>query len=308
MTTQFSSHTTSLSENFFPVAVVGLGPMGLALARRLAQTGWPTHAWNRTPGRGKPLVDDGGKVHTSLEDAINAAPVVLICLADYAATRAVLASVDAKSLLAGRTLVQLSTGRPSEARALATWAREAGAAYIDGAILVTPSQIGTTESALLVSGERAAFDRAKSVLTTLADQVDYVAEDSGAAAALDLAFLSHFLGGLLGFYHGARIMESEGLPVARLGAMLENVAPALGTIYAHDAGRIAEDRFTGAESTLQTCATVMALIRAQGEEQGLDNRFARFASSLLEDGLKAGWGTEDAAAVMKVLRGVSTQT
>jgi hypothetical protein len=42
-------------------------------------------------------------------------------------------------------------------------------------------------------------------------------EAIGAASAWDLAVLSHFFGGLLGFYHGARIFESEGIRVDDLG-------------------------------------------------------------------------------------------
>jgi hypothetical protein len=38
----------------------------------------------------------------------------------------------------------------------------------------------------------------------------------GSASALDLAFLSHFFDGLLGFHHGAQILEAKGLSVVVL--------------------------------------------------------------------------------------------
>ncbi|HEX2099531.1 MAG TPA: NAD(P)-binding domain-containing protein [Candidatus Synoicihabitans sp.] len=284
------------------VAFLGLGPMGTALARCAASAGYSTVGWNRSPIKSEFLDAAGVQRATSAEEAIERAQVVIVCVAHYSASRAILEQPGVRSALRGRILIQLSTGRPSEARALARWAEQAGARYIDGAILVTPSQIGTPEAAMLLAGNPSAFAEAQSILRALAPNLDWVGTDAGAAAALDLAFLSHFFGGLLGFYHGARILEAEGLPVARLGQMIEQVAPALGTIVAHDANRISSEQYLGSESTLQTCANALNLIHAHAEEVQLDKRFAHFAYSLFSDGVARGYGAEDAAALMKVLR------
>lgn len=86
------------------------------------------------------------------------------------------------------------------------------------------------------------------MLQLVSAQLEYVSEYTGAAAALDLAFLFHFFGGLLGFYHGARIMEAENLPVTQLGEMIQVVAPALGAIVNADAQRIAGNTYEAPES------------------------------------------------------------
>ena len=119
-----------------------------------------------------------------------------------------------------------------------------------------------------------------------------------------MAFLSYFFGGLLGFYHGVRIMEVEGLDVTRLGAMVGQVAGALGKIVQADAENLARNNLDAPESTLQNSATVMDLIRRHAREAGLDPRFPEFGSAWFREGLAAGFGKRDTASMVEVLRGV----
>jgi 3-hydroxyisobutyrate dehydrogenase len=74
------------------VAVLGLGAMGHPIACRLAETGHPVRAWNRTPGRvqpGHPGITSAG----SAQEAISGAAFVLLVLADDAALEQVLAGL-----------------------------------------------------------------------------------------------------------------------------------------------------------------------------------------------------------------------
>jgi hypothetical protein len=90
--------------------------------------------------------------------------------------------------------------------------------------------------------------------------LNYLGKNVGAASALDLAFLSHFFGGLLGFYHGVRILEAEGMPVTLLGSMIAEVAPALGEIIKHDANVIASENYGQPESSLKNSAKQLSTL------------------------------------------------
>jgi 3-hydroxyisobutyrate dehydrogenase-like beta-hydroxyacid dehydrogenase len=284
------------------VSVIGLGPMGSALARALLRGSYRVTVWNRTRRNTEPLVRDGASEARSARDALVASPIPIACVADYAAARSILNATSSTPDLSGHTLVQLSTGSPKEARESESWARERGIDYIDGAILVAPSQIGTPESAILASGSRTAFQRTDSTLKSVAPNLTYLGEEVGSAAALDLAFLSHFFGGLLGFYHGARILEAERMPVTALGSMIAAVAPALGQIIDHDAGVIQADRYENPESTLKNSATVVELLVRHARDARINADFPEFASALFRKGMAAGYGREDVAALMKALR------
>lgn len=283
------------------VSVLGLGPMGLALAQAMLGGRRDITVWNRTASKAEALSTSGGgafEVAASAPAAVAAAPVVIACVTDYSATFASLEGAD----LDGKVLVQLATGTPREAREAAGWASRRGAHYLDGAILAVPSQMGQPESTILVSGSATALEKSEAMLRDTAGTVAFVGENVGAASALDLAFLSHLFGGLIGFYHGARICESEGLPVGDLGKMLAGAAPAIGGMVGHDAERIQAEHYAQPQSSLETCARGIDLLVRHAREARLDGDVPVATAALFERGRRAGLGDESPAALIKVLR------
>jgi len=134
------------------VSLIGLGPMGIALARALRPK-FTLTLWNRTAERAKPLLNQGTLLAPDARAAVEASPVVLVCVADYAASRAILAQPGVSEALRGKVLVQLSTGTPQDARE--AWAAADGHAYLDGALLATPGQIGRPDTPLFISARNA---------------------------------------------------------------------------------------------------------------------------------------------------------
>lgn len=297
-----STHTTDEVTVSTDVSLIGIGPMGAALARTLLAEGKRVTVFNRTAEKAKALEKEGAVVGESVEAAIMASTLVVVCLADYATARRLLEPAATRENFERRVIVHLSTGTPREAREMQAWVESLGARYLDGAILVTPSQVGTDEASMLVGGNVDVFREAEPVLKIFAPLVEHVGEDVGAAAALDLAFLSYFFGGLLGFYHGARIMESENLPVTALGDMIGAVAGPLGKIVQQDAGRIARADLDAPESSLQNSATVVELMLQHAGEKRLDTRFPKFAAGWFREGVAVGFGKRDVAALVELLR------
>ncbi|PCC68425.1 3-hydroxyisobutyrate dehydrogenase [Nannocystis exedens] len=291
------SHSTT-----HEAALLGLGAMGVALARAAASRGRRLTVWNRTSAKAAPLAAAGVPVAASVAAAVAASPVVIVCVTDYPATRALLEAVE----LGGKTLVQLSTGTPQEARELAAWAEARGARYLDGAILAVPSQIGGPNAHIMTSGSREALAAAEGVLGDMA-AIQFVGEGPGAAAALDLGVLSTLFGALLGFYHGARLMESEQLGVDGLGGLLSAIAPTLGEMIRIDGEAIHHGRYEAPEASLEICWRSMDLLGRHAREAGIDASFPGFAAAMFHRGLAAGLGHEAPAAMIKVLRAASAQ-
>ncbi|WAS96769.1 NAD(P)-binding domain-containing protein [Nannocystis punicea] len=283
-------------------SLLGLGAMGAALARAAATKGRRLTVWNRTSAKAAPLVAAGVTVAASVAAAVAASPVVIVCVTDYAATRALLEA----ALLAGKTVVQLSTGTPQEARELAAWATARGARYLDGAILAVPSQVGGPHANLMTSGSREAFAAAEGVLAEMG-AVRFVGEPPGAAAALDLAVLSSLFGALLGFYHGARLIEAEQMGVDGLGELMAATAPAIGEMIRIDAESIHHGRYEAPEASLEICWRSMDLLGRHAREAAIDGSFPGFAAEMFQRGITAGFGDEAPAAMIKVLRAASAQ-
>lgn len=283
------------------VTVIGLGPMGGALARVLLERKYDLTVWNRTAARAEPYQRAGARVAEHVLDAVRASPVTIVCVADYPIARALLGASE-QAALAGKTLVQLSTGSPREAREHEDWAVRHDIAYLDGAILAVPSQMGSPQSTILVSGAETTYAGVAPLLHDLAGAVTYLGRAVGSASTLDLAVLSHLYGALLGFYHGVRVCEREGIAVETLGALLHGIAPALGEMVKHEADIVRDGSFGTPESSLENSARVLAMMVREADAAGLDASFPRFASRLFERAMAAGFGGEALASIVKVLR------
>ena len=66
-------------------AFLGLGAMGLPMARNLLRKGFPLRVWNRSRDKALPLTEDGATVAVTPREAAAGADVVCTMLADPAA-------------------------------------------------------------------------------------------------------------------------------------------------------------------------------------------------------------------------------
>ncbi len=284
------------------VSVIGLGAMGSALVRALLSDGHRVTVWNRTSAKAEALVKEGAVLAPSAALAVGASPIVLICVEDYKVTRAILEAEEVAPFLSGRVLVELSTGTPQDARDAEAWARKRGLEYLDGAIMASPSQIARPDTSIFASGAETAFERSKPVLKTLAGNLIYLGESVGAASTWDLATLSCLFGAMLGFFHGARIFESEGLRVRDFGSMIADISPALGEMMKHTGEVIERETYKEVESSVKTCTVAFELFVKQAQETGINSEFPTFGLGLFRKAMAAGYGEEEVAAVIKVLR------
>lgn len=284
------------------VSVIGLGAMGSALARALLGDEHRVTVWNRTSSKAESLVRNGAALAPDLASAVVASPVVLVCVDNYDVTRAILSVMDVRRGLSGRVLVQLSTGTPQEARDGERRARDSAAAYLDGAILAYPDQIGTPEAALFVAGPETTFRRCEPLLHSLAGGLTHVGEQIGAASALDCAVLSFVFGALLGTLHGTRICEVEGLHVDEFGSMVAELVPVIGREVKQLSERIHAGHYDGSQAALLTYAAAAVRLVQQARDSGINPEFPAFSSAILHKGVNAGFGSEDLAALIKVLR------
>ncbi|WP_079152040.1 NAD(P)-dependent oxidoreductase [Streptomyces sp. RTd22] len=192
--------------NTAAVTVIGLGEMGRALADALITSGHPTTVWNRSATKADDLVARGAVRAATVEEAVLASPLTLVCLLDYDVTDAILR--PAADALRGRTLVNLTNGTPTQARETEAWAVGHGAAYLDGGIMAIPSTVATSQAFVLYSGQKAHFDAHKETLEALG-AAKYLGADPGIAALYDLALLSAMNVMFDGFFHSVAMATSH---------------------------------------------------------------------------------------------------
>jgi len=72
------------------IAFIGIGLMGLPMAKRLCEAGLQPHVWNRTRAKAEPLAALGAKVHDTLAQAVRDADIVVTMLEDGKVVESVL--------------------------------------------------------------------------------------------------------------------------------------------------------------------------------------------------------------------------
>ncbi|THV30930.1 NAD(P)-dependent oxidoreductase [Glycomyces paridis] len=200
------------------VTVLGLGAMGSAVAERLRATGRTTTVWNRTAAKTAPHAAAGSKTAATVAAAVAASDLTLVVLLDHAAVRERLEPVAAD--LKGRTLVDLTTTTPNQARESAAWAAAHGIRYVDGAVMAVPAMIGTPQARLLYSGDHDAYTDALPALEALGT-AEYEGADAGLAALKDMALLSAMDLMFLGYVQAIAMMRTAGTAAADTAADVE---------------------------------------------------------------------------------------
>lgn len=284
------------------VSIIGLGTMGSTLARLLLQAGHRISVWNRSGARADALVRDGATRAASAAAAVGASPISVVCVYDYKATNEILDNDAVAAALAGRVIVQLTTGSPQEARDSETWARQRGAEYLDGAIQAAPSQMGQPDTPIFVSGAASALRRSEPVLAAFGGSVTWLGDDAGAASAMDLATLSYVYGAALGFFHGARVCEASGIRVDAYAKLVSGISPSFGKFFEHEGKVIQSGDFAVSESPLQISVEATERIAQHAREAGINAEFPSFASGLFKRAMAAGPGEQELAAMVKLLR------
>ena len=283
------------------VTVMGLGAMGSAIAHALLRGGLEVTVWNRTPARMGPLAEAGARTAAVPEAAVLASPVSIISIDDYPATNAILATPAVAGAVAGRALVQFSTGTPREAREGERWAKKHGAQWLDGAILAYPREIG--HSALVfVAGDAHAFERHRALLATLTAELRYLGAAVGAAAALDLAVLSYYIGSHLGLTHGALICESEQVDPEVMTSVIVDSIPSDATEIAHLGATLARNDFGQPGASLGVYSRILDRLLLQARDARISAEIPRFANDLVKRGMAAGLGEEEIVSIIRVLR------
>lgn len=123
------------------VAFLGLGRMGVAMARHVLDAGHELAVWNRTAGRAGALVAAGATEAASPAEAAEGADVVVLMLFGPESVREVLPSVLREGLL----VIDSTTIGPEAAREFARLCAARGARYVDAPVAgsVGPATDGT---------------------------------------------------------------------------------------------------------------------------------------------------------------------
>jgi 3-hydroxyisobutyrate dehydrogenase-like beta-hydroxyacid dehydrogenase len=199
------------------IAVLGLGAMGAAIARRLeaADAGFELVVWNRTDGPAAEFVQRGATSAASPAAAATAAEVVISMLADGSAVEAVL--LGEQGALAGAAaspqpaiVIDMSTIDVAASERVAADAQERGVPYLRAPVSGHPGVVAAGTLTVLVSGDAGTFEAARGALGAIGPTLLYLGE--GERARVVKLVLNLMVGGTMQLLAEALVLgEANGL-------------------------------------------------------------------------------------------------
>ena len=151
------------------VAFIGLGIMGLPMAKNLVNAGFDVRGFNRSQKAIDDLVAAGGEGATSVADAVKDADIVITMVPDSPDVEAVVTGAEGvfANAKAGALWIDNSSIRPDVAVNLSNQARAAGLRPLDAP--VSGGEAGAIDGVLsiMVGGEQADFDAASAALNAV---------------------------------------------------------------------------------------------------------------------------------------------
>jgi 3-hydroxyisobutyrate dehydrogenase-like beta-hydroxyacid dehydrogenase len=237
------------------VGFAGLGAMGAGIARRIAEAGHPVTVWNRTRAKAEPLLAQGLGWADSPRALAGSVDVLFTMLTNTQAVESVAADVIA-GLRRDAIWADLSTIAPDASVALAERVRAHGAFFLDCPVSGSPATLAAGQMAVMVGGERAAFDRVEPVLRAIGPKVTYIGAN-GHAILTKVAINLALVVSVTAFAEGVALAEKAGVArEAVVDAALKSViaSPVIG----YRAPLLAQDDAVFADVDLQQKDLVLA--------------------------------------------------
>lgn len=203
--------------------------------------------------------------------------------------------------LTGRTVVNLTSSTPEDARAVAERVVAAGARSVDGTVMVPTPMVGTPDAFVLYSGDRAAFDEHRAALAALGGEREMLGPDPGRAAVFDLGMLDVFFAGMTAFLHAAALVGADGVPAGTFLPYARRILALLGPTFAELARDVGAGEHPGAEDNLEMELVFLDHIVATSRSRGIDASPAQAPRDLAAAAVAAAHGRDGFSRLVDML-------
>lgn len=286
------------------VTILGLGSMGLKLAALLVNAGYHVNVWNRTIAKANSL--SGVSVQDDINKAVSISSILIICVYDYEAAKNILDSLQDKKTLAGKIIINFTTGSPHEADALEAWLNTNEADYLNGALQVAPDQMGRADTTILISGSETVYQSVETLLQIFGGNLKYLGTKALLASAMDLATLSWLYGSYVGMLHGVALCQKSGLDLEFYKDILGEITPGFTEFFKQQVGVIANEDFQVSQSPLSISVSATRRIYNAAEDYNLNTEFFSVISNYLKRADDRGLGGKELASLIEIIRDESS--
>jgi 3-hydroxyisobutyrate dehydrogenase-like beta-hydroxyacid dehydrogenase len=288
-------HVTSVG---FAVGFLGIGKMGLPMARHLIEAGHTVRVYNRTAERAAPLVALGATACSTPAEAARGSSVVVTMLADDAAVLETSLGPDGivDGLAADGIHIAMSTQSPGISRRLAA----AGGRYVAAPVFGRPDVAEAGQLFIAAAGPRDAEEACKPLFEAMGRGYIWLGEDQATANITKIAMNFLLVSMVESQAEALSAVEKAGGDPAAFFELAKTIYPSPG--FAGYGGRMVERQFVPAGFSTVTALKDAGLMLQLAMDSGAPSPLASVNHDRLLQATSRGRGEWDLAALLVVAR------
>ena len=285
------------------VGWVGLGAMGLPMARCVARAGYELTAYDIDPGRAASLAADRVKPAASISEVASGVDVLALMVATPGQVEAVLYGDDpaATALPPGAVVLVMATVGPAAVQHWADRLAEQQVEVVDAPVSGGVARAAAGDLLVMVSGPETAVHHVQPLLDAMARSAPVVGSAPGDGQKVKL--VNQLLCGVhiaaaaeaLAFAEAMRLDPTATWEVVRAGAAASFMLDDRGERMVHGSDKV--------KSALDIFVKDMGLVLDAARDTAYPAPLASAAEQLYLAGHRAGLGRRDDSSIIEVLRG-----
>jgi len=150
------------------IGFIGVGLMGLPMAKNLLKSGFKLKAFNRTISKTEPLREFGAEISKTIDKVVKDSDFIITMLTDDIAVNAIMDNSSfLDNLKSGSTVIDMSSIKPNTAKKYGEILKTKKINYLDAP--VSGGTIGAEEAslAIMVGGDQSVFDNSLDILKAM---------------------------------------------------------------------------------------------------------------------------------------------
>jgi 3-hydroxyisobutyrate dehydrogenase-like beta-hydroxyacid dehydrogenase len=278
------------------ISYLGLGTMGSGMVSNLLKAGYKLTVWNRSAKKCGPFGKKGARIADTPADAVRDAELVMYCLSNDQAVEGVV--FGPKGILSGikegQIAVDMSTVLPATSLREEEAYTKRGVDFLDVPVFGRKQESADAKLWIMAAGNKAVFEKVKSVLEHLGQTIHYFGKNGNAVAmklvgnlivALELEALAE----------GLVLAQKTGLDLSTVMEVIK-VADFRSPLLVSNGQNILKRNFSPSfalKLMLKDAASLKNLVKVWSHP--------RVVQKNLESAVALGFGEENASAIIRAL-------
>jgi len=198
------------------VGFIGLGIMGMGMARNLLKAGFSLQVWNRTASKAETLVGEGATVAATPAEVAANSDIIITCVSDTPDVEKVILGEDGaiQGAKAGALVIDCSTISPQATQTIAAKLAEKGVQMLDAPISGGSEGAAKGTLSIMVGGAAEDFDRAMPVFQAMGKTITHVG-GTGAGQTVKLVNQVLVVGNCLAMCEALMLAQAGGVDLKK---------------------------------------------------------------------------------------------